>query len=157
MRTLLILAMLSLPFLAVATNQEPDILLFDGKVLTIDADFGSLPLEQYFKNGSERPRFAGGMSTSLRREYIAHWEIREKRLYLKGLNALVYNKDGNTTRPHELAKLFPNDYRSGEVFAAWYTGNVVSMTGSLKLVFVFANGVLKEIIVPNNTPDGIQR
>jgi len=155
MKILAVVLFLVMAGSAAASMQERDILLMGGKVFRIGRGRGESPLEQYFEGGNPRPEFTGNISSSLHRGYIAHWEVRNRRLLLKGVDATVIPNDALSLAPHSLLALFPDDYADGKVFANWYTGVVLASAGNRVWVLVFEQGKLMNKSTPNKTPEHI--
>jgi len=125
MKNLMILIPLlfSLSQLALATPQEPDMLIYNNIVYVIH----SCPLESYYINEKDRPIFrqAPNMlsNTGNTRGYVAHWEIESDTLYLRGVQTWVCNNQDKCERA-DLKKLFGNKFVKGKVEAAWYSGEL---------------------------------
>jgi len=94
------------------TAQLPERLLHRGETLAMTVT----PLDDYFFLSGDRPRFQSN-STALWRGYIGHWELRDGRLYLIGLEGWL--ADGQKA---SLKDVFPG---FGErVFAHWFHGTL---------------------------------
>lgn len=124
---------------AVATAQQPDIIIYEGK----NSLLFSNPLESYYKT-KPRPNFYSPHTANWR-GYIATWEIDQDILYLKDIEAWIdygipniweqkidekgvihrylMNKTGGQRdiRKAGLHDLFPNEDR---VKASWFTGQL---------------------------------
>jgi hypothetical protein len=94
-----------------ATNQKPEILIYDGKIFNY---FHVWPLEEYYKDKKRPDIFPG--STALARGYIGIWTIDDNKLYLLGLQGSM---DSNRI---DIKILFPQKYKDGKVYADWFTG-----------------------------------
>lgn len=114
-----------------ATVQEPDIIIYKGNKLLLNA----YPLELLYKNGLERPNFFGdkkGCSmTSCWRDYKAMWEIIDNELYLTGIVSCCFPEDNIKA---DLKELFGSKYIDGKVKADWVTANVFALTGKYMYV-----------------------
>jgi hypothetical protein len=114
------------------------------------ADYGlaAMPLEEYFNaNSSRRPGFTG-FNTGCMRGYLARWEVRDKKLYLVGMD-MVLHTDAT------FESVFP-DARDG-MFADWVSGDLVCPYGKMlrydyagftsvrehELILSFEKGILK--------------
>ncbi|MGD9873565.1 MAG: hypothetical protein AB7T27_04770 [Kiritimatiellia bacterium] len=114
----LILAALMLCSPANATEQEPEILLLDGKTYYLLDE----PLESLYEtNKSARPLFelAPGLKSSGNwRGYIGVWTIQDGRLYLTGIKGVVNGEPAN------LQELFQTRFIGGKVHAEWVDGTL---------------------------------
>jgi hypothetical protein len=115
---------------AFATAQAPDVLFYDNKVY----DLYSNPLESFYKNEKERPKFSiapGVMSSGNWRGYVAYWEIAEDALYLKAIDSWVCGGrpidpalEKADCKKADVKKLFGNKLGQGKIFADWFTGEL---------------------------------
>lgn len=109
-----------------ATVQEPDIIIYKGDTLLLNAN----PLELFYKNELERPQFFGNkkgcMSTACWRDYRAEWTIIDNELYLTGIFSCCYREDNLKANLNEL---FGNKCINSKVKADWVTGNIFALTG----------------------------
>lgn len=128
--TLLLIILLSLFSNAFATGQSPDVLFYDGKVY----DLFSNPLEDFYKNEKDRPRFfitPGGSSSGNWRGYVAYWEVEEDSLYLKAIDSWLCGgtpvelaTGKGDCRKADVKELFGNKYAQNKVFADWFSGEL---------------------------------
>jgi hypothetical protein len=108
----------------------------------------AMPLEKYFEaNPSLRPVFSG-FNTGCMRGYLAKWEVRDKKLYLVGMD-MVLPTDAT------FQSVFP-EARDG-LFAEWVSGDLICPYGKMlrrdhagfasvrehELILTFESGVLK--------------
>lgn len=92
------------------TAQAREILFYKGEEIWMAAE----PLNQYLKNRKD-VKFIS-RSTDCWRGYYGQWEIKDKTLYLIGLNAYVEGY-----RQVDLSYLFP---RQKQVIADWFSGKI---------------------------------
>ncbi len=125
-----------------ATEQVPDILIFEGKTYYIHAFGKNFPLEPYFQNGV-RPEFREDnkntlIRTSCRRGYKAIWYIQNKQLILISIDTFVNGK-----------KMGVADIVGKHIFANWFSGDVrvrqYNKPWSPMKIFSFENGILKKV------------
>ncbi len=131
-----------------ATAQRPDKITYNGEEYSLHSN----PLEDYFeKYPKQRP---GGdiWSTSLSRRYVATFELREKQLFLKDIEALIRdtsNTEKFATKMISVRKeIFPNEK---DLEMDWFSGLLVLPYGKL-LTYVhggyastFENYIILEI------------
>lgn len=130
MRTILIalLLIISHPNFALATMQDPDRIIYQGKDLPLEG----APLNSYQWPSNKRPQFRADSSGNWR-GYIAHWKIENNRLYLISIDANILDNPRDYNNWQEMLsdknyhtssieELFPNKYEDGCVFADWYSG-----------------------------------
>jgi len=125
------------------TAQAGDTLIFEGESYTIASE----PLYEHLEQkGIEFT----SMSTACWRGYIATWEIKKEKLFLAELEAYV----GHYSEV-DLDYLFPG---KKEVFAEWFTGDIIVPHGKMlqyfhagyesiyekEMYLTFKNGVLIE-------------
>ena len=91
------------------TAQVPDSIRYQGQEYPLLAN----PLEQYWKDAGQRPRFIPP-STANWRGYVATWTLEDNILYLTALSGRV--EQGEVT----LDTLFPDN--NGRVEASWFNG-----------------------------------
>jgi hypothetical protein len=113
------------------------------------ADYGleAMPLEKYFDaNPSLRPKFTG-FNTGCMRGYLARWDVRDKKLYLVGMD-MVLQTDAT------FESVFPG--AAGGMVAGWVSGDLVCPYGKIlrydhnsfrsirehELILTFENGIL---------------
>lgn len=126
-----------------ATEQVPDIVIFEGKTYYIHAFGKDFPLEPYFKN-RPRPEFDEDgnektmISTACWRGYKAIWHIQNKKLILLSIDTFVNGK-----------KMGVVDIVGKHVFANWFSGDVrireYNQPWSPEKIFSFENGILKKV------------
>lgn len=111
--------------IAFATAQEPDILIYDGKI----NDLFSNPLEDYYGDG-RRPQFwfkPNTQSSANWRGYVATWKIIDNELYLTKIDSWLCAtsiRTKNGCRRVTLQDLFGKKVIDGKVSASWFTGNL---------------------------------
>ncbi|RYG14341.1 MAG: hypothetical protein EON92_02440 [Burkholderiales bacterium] len=109
-----------------ATAQASDLLIVEGKEFALNTN----PLEsQLEKREWKRPEEAV-ISSANWRGYIATWEIKEDKLFLKDATILVSDpKD----KDEYVSKSITEDLYPGasEVFADWYTGALIVPDGKM--------------------------
>ena len=127
--TFLILFTLFTSGMALATEQQPDILVYDDQELYLSTGWGHpSPLETYYyQNNIETP--FRGFSTANYRGHIAVWEVTDDKMYLKEIRIEDY--DPNTHEfiydsyaPYEYG-VEPNSCppeENGAVLADWFSG-----------------------------------
>jgi hypothetical protein len=101
--------------------QLPDVLILDGKKM----DLYSNPLEPYWIF-SKRKRPVFQTTASCKRGYIATWQICDKLLILKGIEASVEKRSllfWKKTIRYSLKMLFRKERGAG-VVALWFTGKI---------------------------------
>ena len=112
-------------FSSYATEQAPDRLITGKDTLLLHA----LPLEPWKKQHDwDKPFFPDSlynMNTGCWRGYIAHWELKNNRLYLAG----IFNCDQSASA--DLTILFPGKVKDGRVYADWFSGTVTAYKGNL--------------------------
>jgi hypothetical protein len=122
------LAILSLATPASATAQFQEIIKINGK----EEGMTVLPLNGYLEIPENAARFKpyldkAGSCTALWRNYVGHWEIKNRKLYLTKFQVDACSQENSKFIP--LDKLFPGQPQP--VFAAWYSGNVIIPRGKL--------------------------
>jgi hypothetical protein len=125
--TLILIFLFALSANAFATGQAPDVLYFEGKVFKLFSN----PLESLYKNDKDRPVFAvapGTISSGNWRGYVAHWEILDETLYLKGIDSWICKKEQfyeeTGCARANIKELFAARYNQGKVFAEWFSGDL---------------------------------
>jgi hypothetical protein len=161
---ILALIVCSLPIVAFATSQQPDVLIYKGKSYDLFAN----PLEDFYKGKRTRPSFRvkpNVISTGNWRGYVATWSLENGSLYLLKIDAWICRDwDEKSCRMVNLKNLFGNRYLEGRVRADWFSGNLRMPDGELlqyvhmgygsvyerELTFIVESGkVVKESIVDN--------
>ena len=120
-----------LPAAALATGQEPDVIIYNGKTYSLFAN----PLEDFYKDRKKRPPFRvepNVMSTGNWRGYVATWTIENGILYLVKIDAWIC-RDWNAQRCRKakLSAIFARRYRDGKVKADWFSGELRIPDGKL--------------------------
>ncbi|GIX24257.1 MAG: hypothetical protein KatS3mg122_1488 [Caldimonas sp.] len=100
------------------TAQRREMFINEG----VQSSLRTQPLEKYFSLTGQRPKFCIP-STSLWRGYVGSWEVRDRRLYLVGIEGRA---DGG---PVTLESLFPG--YPERVFAHWYSGVLEAPEGEV--------------------------
>ncbi len=127
-----ILVLLVGPAIALATEQEPDILYYDTLQLSVSTGWGHpSPLETYYhQNRLECPFY--GISTANYRGHVAIWTIHNDQFYLSKIRIEDYVRDPNGRYEWVVETYEPNEYgvktdagaasADGEVLADWFSG-----------------------------------
>jgi len=134
-----------------ATAQTPDYLIVGKDTFAIFSN----PLEDFYTHETrpnsffdEKPCY----STACWRDYVAFWKLENQKLYLV---KIVSCCSENVVA--DLKKFFGEKYTNNQVFADWFTGNIISPQGELiyyvhmgyssvyekETEYVFEKGVLK--------------
>lgn len=124
-RVLALVAMLVSP-VALATMQQPDLILADGQQKALLTS----PLQPYIAANPNVVPQAETVSSGNRRGYIAYWTISAGELVLTSLmvNKLRIEGEREELEPEEsLRQVFPG---SAPVVARWYSGVVILRDGS---------------------------
>ena len=109
-------------FAVLATAQDPDVLIYEGKTYQLFAN----PLSSYY-GGEVRPAFwvaPNTRSSGNWRGYIATWEIIDHRLYLTKIDSWFCNRRIRTKsgcRRVTLRDLFGLKVIDGKVAATWFS------------------------------------
>jgi hypothetical protein len=100
-------------------NQEPDILLYQGEPVSLEAS----PLESFFDEENPRPDFIS-FSPANQRGYVATWEIDKDTLFLVGITGAATFADSAAGEVEEidLEDLFPA--HAGKIKATWFWGEL---------------------------------
>jgi hypothetical protein len=125
-----------------ATQQQPDLILYDGVLYELHTPVPNtdLPLESLWTDRENRPYLYAGpnglISTSCNRGYVAIWLIEDDILYLIGLDAWQGRQKA------DLKNLFPDRFKNGKVQADWLTGVLVFYTYDInqRVAFRFEKG-----------------
>ena len=110
-----------------ATDQFPDLLVYNSTVYELPARQSVFPLEDYYHTVTNvvRPSFSANAgafnSTALWRGYIGIWEIRDASFFLTGIHAWV--RSPNDAHRVSLTELFGDRCLDGRVLATWYSGD----------------------------------
>ena len=120
-----------LPATALATGQEPDVLIYKGKTYDLFAN----PLEDFYPDENKRPVFFRQKgyvrSTGNWRGYVATWTIENNILYLVKIDAWTCNQNLKHCRKVELRNLFGSRYRDGKVKADWFSTDLRMPDGKM--------------------------
>jgi len=110
---------------AMATAQIPDAIVVDGKEYSLNTN----PLDPYLRGlGDAAPKFEA-TSSALWRGYVAGWELKDGKLFLRSISVPRYDREGGERKPVEmLREVFPGD---GEVVADWYSGALIIPDGRM--------------------------
>lgn len=123
LNSMLLLVLLWLPNVGRATAQEPDLLLYQGDTLLLQAN----PLEQWLELLPKRPaEFRAVSSTACWRSYQATWQLEDKQLYL----LRVVPCAAENPEPIDLRRWFVPDAQ-GRVAATWVTGRLAVALGNV--------------------------
>ena len=119
------------PAFALATGQQPDVIIYNGKTYALFAN----PLEEFYKDQKSRPLFRVKphvVSTGNWRGYVATWAIENGFLYLVKVDAWICSDwDARSCRKVKLRGLFGSRYRDGQVKANWFSGDLRLPEGKL--------------------------
>lgn len=127
-----ILVLLAVPAMARATEQQPDILLYDGLEMSLSTGWGHpSPLETYYYQSSFEYPFEGH-ATNNYRGHVAVWKIDAGKFYLSKIHIEDYVRDPNGRYEHVVDSYEPNEYgvkakscppsENGDVLADWFSG-----------------------------------
>jgi len=133
--------LLLIPFKLFGTAQIPDLLIYKGDTLALF----SCPLSFYPDNKLINPESLFGSKdcfyTACWRNYVATWEIINKKLYLTKIRNACYPTDMRNVAASykvdvdqasigaefvDLKKLFPERYKKGKVKADWVTSKMIA-------------------------------
>lgn len=109
-----------------ATAQIPDKLVYEGESYKLFTN----PLESYFKKHPDKKPIAEIMMTSLWRGYVATFEIKDYKFYVKDIEIPV-RKEGDDTDlewKSVLEEVFPDE---DSLFMDWYSGLLVVPRGEM--------------------------
>lgn len=109
-----------------ATAQMSDLLIVDGKEFSLNTN----PLETQLELKQWKPPEEARISTANWRGYIATWEIKNGKLFLKEVTIRVADPNdehGDLAKPIT-SEIFPG---MTEVFASWYTGALIVPDGKM--------------------------
>lgn len=109
-----------------ATAQLSDLLIVEGKEFTLNTN----PLETELQKKQWTPPEDALISSANWRGYLATWEIKDDKLFLKDVSIAVINpKDEHD----DMLKSITGDLYPGaaEVFAEWYTGALIVPDGKM--------------------------
>jgi len=114
-----------------ATNQFPDILIYNGKEYTLPVYFYETYLEKYFeKHPDKRPN--GIISSALWRGYVATYEVRDNKFLLKDIEIEVWKDSTNTSNglvwKSVIFEVFPD---TNHLKMDWVTELLVAPYGEL--------------------------
>lgn len=111
---------------AKATAQSPDLLIVEGKEYALNTN----PLESQLEKKKWKPTEDALISSANWRGYIATWEIKDDKLFLKEATILVSDPqdEDEYLRKPITEELYPG---VSEVFADWYTGALIVPDGKM--------------------------
>lgn len=109
-----------------ATAQASDLLIVEGVELALNTN----PLETQLEQKQWKPPEEALISSANWRGYIATWEVKEDKLFLREVTILV--RDPKNEREY-VRKPITSDLYPGasEVFAEWYTGALIVPDGKM--------------------------
>lgn len=109
-----------------ATAQLSDLLIVKGKEFTLNTN----PLEAELQKKQWKPPKEALISSANWRGYLATWEIRDDKLFLKDVTITVSDpkEERGITRKRITGDLYPG---AAEVFADWYTGALIVPDGEM--------------------------
>lgn len=118
MRTFFFLILLATTTQTIATQQAPDVLLFEGKELMLTTSWAyPSPLETYYKQSGQTSPFRA-TGTALYRGHIATWLIENEYLYLNKVES-----NDKEIQPSEIgSKLGKKQSSNGSLSADWFSG-----------------------------------
>lgn len=123
LRLMLCLLVLGAPRRGWATAQMPDLLIYAGDTLLLQAN----PLEQWLEQLPKRPtEFSSSNATNCWRGYQAIWQLENKQLYLTQIISCA----PASPKSMDLRRWFVPSTR-GRVAATWVTGRLVVAIGKL--------------------------
>ena len=120
MKKILLVAVLwTCAIIAAATEQTPDLLIYNGKKYSLSTGWGHpSPLQTYFSQNQISYPFSV-WSTANYRGHVATWEIKENKFFLKEIQA----RDETTPPAKYNIKSRSDSLNSGGmVYADWFTG-----------------------------------
>ncbi|MES2826249.1 MAG: hypothetical protein V4732_21830 [Pseudomonadota bacterium] len=138
MKHIMILVLLFCINSLLASEQIPDLLLYDGKELTLDI----YPLESYFEKYPEKKSNHNIMSTALRRGYIATFEFKDNFLTLNKLIIPDWSQKERIERS-VIDTVFP-DVKDRQL--RWYNGLLVIPIGEKNISFADESYFLFHIV-----------
>lgn len=118
-----------------ASPQIPDYLIYNGKTVELFTN----PLEQYLEMKGLKEIDRGCNSSACWRGYTAIWELKNGKLYLAeikpcGIIAVAGVYTGLECGENESSKVLNylnNEFKTKNIFADWYTGELLSPQGRL--------------------------
>ena len=126
--------LVSLCFQSIATEQTPDVFIHNGKEAELHTTWAyQSPLEHYFSKSKTNSPFQME-STGNYRGYVAHWEVIDKKLFLKKITVetekeeYVKNEVGQYSQkrePYDLSKVFESGITPNGIFADWFSGSIL--------------------------------
>ena len=116
-----------------ASPQIPDYLFYEGKMVQLS----TYPLEKYLKINGLEEIDRGCNSSSCSRGYIAIWELKNRKLFLKeikpcGIIAVAGVFTGlecEESQSSEVFKYLTSKFKTKNVLADWYCGELISPQG----------------------------
>lgn len=109
-----------------ATAQLSDLLIVKGKEFALNTN----PLEAELQKKQWTPPANAVITSANWRGYLATWEIRDDKLFLKDVTITVSDpkEERGITRKRITGDLYPG---AAEVFADWYTGALIVPDGEM--------------------------
>ncbi len=109
-----------------ATAQLSDLLIVKGKEFALNTN----PLEAALQKKQWTPPANAVITSANWRGYLATWEIRDDKLFLKDVTITVSDpkEERGMTRKRITGDLYPG---AAEVFADWYTGALIVPDGEM--------------------------
>ncbi|WP_447940656.1 hypothetical protein [Pseudoxanthomonas mexicana] len=109
-----------------ATAQLSDLLIVKGKEFALNTN----PLEAELQKKQWTPPANAVITSANWRGYLATWEIRDDKLFLKDVTITVSDpkEERGMTRKRITGDLYPG---AAEVFADWYTGALIVPDGEM--------------------------
>lgn len=125
-RVLMVCLALAISPGAKATAQAADLLIVDGKEFALNTN----PLESQLEQKQWKRPEEAIISSANWRGYVATWEIKDDKLFLKDVTILVSDPkdDDEYLRKSITRDLYPG---TSEVFAEWYTGALIVPDGKM--------------------------
>jgi hypothetical protein len=150
---LVLVAMLSSCLLQ-ATAQSPDYLVFNGKTVSMNSN----PLERYFENYPDKRPKGGVISTGCWRGYVATFELRDGRFFVKKIVIEVADPKAGPKEFKTIEKDVTNTvfHNPNELFCDWYTAAVVLPEGDVVNYVHMGYGSTFERYTLVNITKGIQ-
>ena len=141
---LLLIILVTLCVDSFASEQEPDLLFYEGKIQPLFTN----PLESFYNSEKKRPNFAiapNTYSSTNSRGYIAYWEIIDGSLYLKAIDSWICgetmlqktNEQINCEKVN-IKQFFDDSYVQNGVLVKWFTGELRIPQG--KIIRVLSAG-----------------
>jgi hypothetical protein len=125
-RVMMVCLALALSPAAKATAQASDLLIVQGKEFALNTN----PLETQLEQKQWKPPEEAVISSGNWRGYIATWEVKDDKLFLKNVTILVgdHKDESGYLRKPIISDLYPG---ASEVLADWYTGALIVPDGKM--------------------------